>query len=72
MVASWVKDMCEEVLGKTKMRIGKTVIHPDGRRVKITSGRYWGEFGVSNFWYWREVLPGGKLADKEEHGYGWC
>lgn len=70
-VAQWVKDMTEEVLGKSKMAIGKTLTHPSGRRVKVTGGQYWGDGGLSNFWYWREVLHDGTLG-KEEKGYGWC
>jgi len=52
------------------LEIGKTVVHPDGRKVKVTRGQYWGEHGLSNFWYWRPVLKGGKLGP-EESGYGW-
>jgi hypothetical protein len=53
------------------MEIGKTLPHPDGRMVKIIGGKYWGEHGLSNFWYWREVMPDGSLAATEECGYGW-
>lgn len=52
------------------MKIGKVMRHPDGRMVKIVDGQYWGEHGVSNFWYWREVKRNGKLGELE-HGYGW-
>lgn len=56
--------------------IGAIVTHPDGRRVKIVDGQYYGGppgpfGGVSNFWYWREVQPDGSLSDTKEHGYGW-
>jgi hypothetical protein len=69
-VEQWVKDLTDDVFGKSMMRVGATVKHPDGRTVKITGGQYWGEYGVSNFWYWREVRENGKLGP-EEHGYGW-
>lgn len=70
MVAPWVKRMVEDVMGGTRLKVGAVVDHPSGRRVKITSGQYWGSHGLSNFWYWREVKAGGKLG-KEECGYGW-
>lgn len=71
-VADFVKKIVEDVCGETKMRVGARLTHPDGRTVEITSGQFWGEHGVSNFWYWREVLSDGSLSEKEEHGYGWC
>lgn len=69
-VASWVKQMTEDVMGGAPFKIGDTVKHPSGRMVKITGGSYWGEHGLSNFWYWKEVLKGNKLGP-EESGYGW-
>lgn len=69
-VAEWVKQITEEVFGKSKLAIGRVYKHPSGRRVKITGGQYWGEHGVSNFWYWREVKADGTLG-KLEKGYGW-
>lgn len=59
-----------EKYSKSSMEVGKIIPHPDGRMVKIMSGQYWGQHGVSNFWTWREVKKNGKLG-KEEHGYGW-
>lgn len=70
-VQNWIKEMTEDVLGKSKLAIGKRLPHPDGRIVEVTQGQYWGEHGLSNFWYWREVMPDGSLSKKEEHGYGW-
>ena len=67
---SWVKEIVEEEM-PCSLEIGKVVKHPDGRAVKIMAGQYWGTHGLSNFWYWREVLPDGTLSAKEEHGYGW-
>jgi len=70
MVKQWVKDLVEDVCGTSDLKVGAVVKHPDGRTVKITSGQYWGTYGLSNFWHWREVLPDGSLG-KEESGYGW-
>lgn len=70
MVLQWVKDMTENVMGPEPFKVGDIVQHPSGRTVKIASGQYWGERGLSNFWYWNEVLPNGELGP-EEHGYGW-
>ena len=70
-VAKWVRDLSEQVLGGSPFKIGDVVLHPDGRKVKIISGQYWGTYGLSNFWDWREVLPDGFLSDKLESGYGW-
>ena len=66
---SWIKHLVEETLSST-MKIGKVLKHPDGRIVKVVDGQYWGEYGLSNFWYWQEVLPDGSLGIKE-CGYGW-
>lgn len=68
-VAAWVKEMVEGVLGKSQLRVGKSVKHQDGRTVKIVAGQYWGTDGVSNFWSWREVKSDGTLGPIEE-GYG--
>jgi len=64
------KEITESVMGGPPFEIGDIVNHPDGRKVKITEGKYWGAHGLSNFWYWREVKKNGKLG-KIEHGYGW-
>lgn len=57
--------------GKAPFAIGDVVLHPSGRRVKIVSGQYMGDYNrVSNFWRYREVLSDGTLG-KEENGYGW-
>ena len=65
-----IKTVVEE-LCKRDMRVGAVIRHPDGRTVKITDGQFWGEYGVSNFWHWHEVMPDGSLSDKRECGYGW-
>lgn len=69
MVALWVKELVESA-GPPYFQVGDTVKHSSGRSVKITGGRFWGTHGVSNFWYWREVMPDGSLGP-EESGYGW-
>jgi len=69
-VAQWVKEMTEEVLGGPPFKVGDIVKHPDGKKVQILAGQYWGEHGISNFWYWKEVLPNGELG-KSGSGYGW-
>lgn len=71
MVEPWVKELVEETLGGSKMAVGQTIKHPDGRTVHITSGQYWGEHGVSNSWTWQEVKADGSLGPRES-GYGWC
>ena len=71
MVHQFVKDMAREVLGESKLRIGKIVKHPTMGKVKIVGGQYWGTYGVSNFWEWKKVLPNGKLKNHTYSGYGW-
>ncbi len=34
----------------------------DNKTVRIVDGQYMGMDGVSNFWYWREVLPNRDLG----------
>ena len=71
MIKSWVKELTEDVMGESKMAIGKTVKHPDGYKIKIVSGHLWTEHGFSNFWYWKKVKKDGTLTKKIYHGYGW-
>jgi len=70
-VQQWVIELTEEVFGGSPFAIGDVVTHPSGRTVKIIAGQYWGTFGLSNFWHWREVLSDGSLAATIECGYGW-
>lgn len=69
-VADWVRALTEEVMGASPFAVGDTVTHPDGRTVRIVGGQYWGTYGLSNHWYWQEVLSDGSLGPKE-NGYGW-
>lgn len=75
-VLPWVQHIDAEIheaYGTRPLRVGDVVKHPDdGRTVQIVGGRYWGDFGISNFWDWQEVLPDGSLAQQKECGYGWC
>lgn len=66
-----IRCMTEEVVGGAPFQVGDVVRHPDGRVVQITGGQYWGEYGLSNFWYWKPVGPDGRLREEVEHGYGW-
>jgi len=66
-----MRELVEDVFRKSTLEIGVIITHQKtGKLVKITNGSYWGTYGISNFWYWREVLPGGTLSEKEECGYG--
>lgn len=38
--------------------------------VLITGGQYESNGRLSNFWYWRRILPDGNLGEIE-HGYGY-
>lgn len=71
MVANWVKELTEEVMGSAPFNIGDIVKHPDGYKVKIIGGSYWGNYGLSNHWSWKRVLDNGTLDTKIEYGYGW-
>lgn len=64
------RKVTDEVLGPPPFAIGDRVRRPDGRLVQITEGQWWGEHGLSNFWYWKEVLSNGELGESE-CGYGW-
>lgn len=70
MVERWAKDMVERVCGGSPFEIGDIVTHKKHGQVKIVSGKYWGTYGISNFWNWKKVLPDGSLSKKTYHGYG--
>lgn len=67
---SWVEDIITDEFGHG-FKIGEVYRHPDGYDVKIMSGQFLVRGRLSNFWYWRRVLPDGTLSEVEEHGYGW-
>lgn len=64
MVEAWVKDLTEEVLGGSPLQVGKRYQHPEHGIITITSGQYWGQNGLSNFWYWTDE------SGEQHHGYG--
>lgn len=70
-VEPWVKGLTERVMGGPPFAIGDVVRHPDGRKVRIVSGQYWGSRGLSNFWYWQPLDADGRDVGEREHGYGW-
>jgi len=64
------RDITHKYFGNN-LAIGKTVLHHDGKRkVKITGGQFMGTYGLSNHWYYKEVMPDGSLGP-EESDYGW-
>lgn len=66
------REITEEVFGPAPFKIGDRVEHPSGRTVEIIGGQYWGERGISNFWYWKEVqADGSSFSSETECGYGW-
>lgn len=70
-IRKMVRGLAEEAFGPSPFEIGDRVKHPSGRTVEIVGGAYWGEFGMSNFWTWREVRADGTLVERRECGYGW-
>lgn len=68
-VAPWVKDLVEGAIGPSPLHIGQRIKHESGCTVQIMDGQFWGTHGLSNFWYWQEVLPDGSLG-RRGHGYG--
>lgn len=70
MVSETVKKLVIDTLNPLIPEIGHRYITDDGRLIEIEDGKFWGTSGVSNFWYWREVLEDGTLSEVKEHGYG--
>ena len=68
-VADLAKEITEEVLGPSPLKIGQRLKHESGCLVEITDGEYWGEDGLSNFWDWIEILPDGTRG-RRGCGYG--
>ena len=70
-VSPEMQKLVEDVFGKPPLEVGMTITNQKtGKLVKITGGSYWGTYGVSNFWKWREVMDNGLLSDVEQSGYG--
>mgnify|MGYP000900371784 CR=1 FL=1 len=38
-------------------------------KIEIINGQFWGNHGLSNFWYWYRLDENGNRV-REEHGYG--
>jgi hypothetical protein len=71
-VAPWVVKLTEDVMGKAPFKIGDRVKHwRYNYYVEIVGGKYWGTYGISNFWYWKKVMSDGTLSKKTYNGYGW-
>jgi hypothetical protein len=63
------RQITEEAYGPP-LEIGKRYQQDDGTIIEIVDGQFWGTYGLSNFWYWRDVRPDGSLSPKRKHGYG--
>lgn len=63
-------EMIEELKKEQRFDIGDLMRHEDGRKVRVVAGQYWGTYGLSNHWTFREILQDGDLGP-EEHGYGY-
>jgi hypothetical protein len=57
----WVKD----IVGPSPLEKGKRYMHPEDGLIEVTGGSYWGNHGLSNFWYWR-IIETGEIRS----GYG--
>lgn len=64
-VADWVKKITEDVMGGSPLEKGKRYLHPEDGVIEVTGGSYWGNHGLSNFWYWRVEETG-----ETHNGYG--
>lgn len=64
-VADWVKRIAEDTLGGSPLEKGKRYMHPVDGLIEVTRGQYWGNHGLSNFWYWTVVETG-----ETHNGYG--
>ena len=60
-----VRKMVEDVMGGAPVEIGKRYEHPVDGPITVTSGCYWGDHGLSNFWHWTIESTGDR-----GHGYG--
>ena len=70
IISKLVNQINNNLAKQSSMVIGKTIMHPDGRMVKIKSGQFLSNGRVSNHWCWNEVKKDGTLGP-EECGYGW-
>lgn len=58
MVEKWARELTEEVLGGPPVRKGGRYLHPVDGAIEVIDGQYWGQHGVSNFWYWTVLSTG--------------
>lgn len=63
-IEPWVQNIIGDYWAPS-LRVGETYVHPEDGVIKIVSGEFWGNHGVSNFWYWDVVATG-----ERKHGYG--
>lgn len=72
LVQSLVDSPLSGLIRKSKLRVGGFYIYTVGKKsypVQIVDGSFLGSSrGICNYWYWRRVLPAGKLG-REYHGY---
>lgn len=68
-VEAWIQQLTEDVIGGPPVEIGKRYQHPEDGLIEITSGQYWGQHGLSNFWYWNVLDPETGRALRGSHGY---
>lgn len=70
-IEPWVRELSERQFGGAPFKVGDRVLHSEDGLVEIISGNYWTAGGLSNFWYWKKVLPDGTLDAEKRSGYGW-
>lgn len=64
-VSPAIRALVADVIGESPLEPGKRYIHPEDGLIEVTRGQFWGERGLSNFWYWTVLATG-----EEHHGYG--
>lgn len=57
-VTKSVREMTESVIGSSPVKVGGVYQHPSHGAIRIDSGAYWGEHGLSNFWTWTDLATG--------------
>ena len=61
-----IRQMIEDSSSSSTWEPGTITTHPDGYKVEIIDGQFYGTYGLSNFWTWKRLDTG-----VEEDGYGW-
>lgn len=62
---SWVKNIVDTVVQPVELHVGRFYLHPEDGIIHITSGQYYSNGRISNFWCWTVVETG-----EPKHGYG--